>query len=204
MAYSFEKPLSHHVVDGNVYFFDSNIWLKILQPKINPSYRDNQYRLLFQKILANNKAKIAVSTLVLSEVINRILRDVYMKKLIDKIKKNDPCFILSNDFYKTKFRPSQEFRIAYNLICDEIKNYHTSINQISDDFGNKICFRHILSDPPQGLDFNDHYYYKLCKLNKYILVTDDKDFWVDDVQVITMSDTLYNKHIKVLIQNKQN
>lgn len=204
MSYSFEKASDHHVIDNNIYFLDSNIWLKILQPKFNPSYKDKQYRLLFQNILSNSKSKIAVSSLVLSEVINRILRDVYMNKMINKIKVDNPDFILPSNFYKITFRPSEDFRIAYNIICDEIKNYHSSIIQICDQFGDRIRFSHVLSNPPINLDFNDHYYYKLCKINKYILVTDDKDFWVDDVQVITMSDTLYDKHIQILIQNKQN
>ena len=50
---------------------------------------------------------------------------IYYSQLITAIKKNNPNFKLTSDYYKNVFRNSQEYKIAYNLICDEIKNYNT-------------------------------------------------------------------------------
>lgn len=199
MAFNYSKASSHSVIDGNKYFLDSNIWLKILQPKVSPKYKDSAYLKLFDKIISNNKVKIVLPSLVISEVINRILRDVYMAKFIRK----NPQLIYTDSFYKDVFRPSLDFKIAYNLICDEITNYHSSIELINDTFGSDIKFKHVLKDPPQNFDFNDYYYFRLCKNNNFILVTDDKDFWSEDITVLTMSDTLNNKYIAHLVaQNK--
>ncbi len=200
MGYTYSKVTTHTVTDGSKYFLDSNIWLKILQPKISPTYKDKNYRLLFDRIIANTKAKIVVPSLVISEVVNRILREVYMNKYIAKLRKTNPGLVVTSDFYKNDFRPTEDFRIAYNLVCDEIKNYHSSIELINDEFGSNIKYKHVLSDPPQGLDFNDYYYYRLCRLNNFNLVTDDKDFWIEDIPVITLSETLLNKHIALLVK----
>ena len=101
------------------------------------------------------------------------------------------------DFYKAVFRKSDEFKIAYTLLCDEIRDMHDTLHLVSDKLGDKFKLKHILKDLPTHLDFNDHYYYQICKANNYILVTDDKDFWVEDVEVMTESETLFNSFLKL-------
>lgn len=203
MAYSFSSATTHVIEPNTKFFLDANIWLKILQPKNNPSHKEREYRLFFDKIISNNKVKIVVPSLIISEVINRILREVYYGKHIAKQKKADSSFVPTNDYYKNTYRKTEDFSIAYNLICDDIKNYHSSIELINDEFGTNIKFKHVMSNPPQGLDFNDYYYFRLCKLNKYYLVTDDKDFWIEDISIITLNDTLKNKNIAYLLDLKK-
>lgn len=199
MSFSYSKLDYSIATDGSNYFLDANIWLKILNPKIKSSYKDKAYRSFFDSIINNSKTKIVVPSLVLSEVINRILREVHMGKYISKIKRTDSSFVPTADFYKSDFRKTEDFRIAYNLVCDEIKNYHSSITLINDGLGSDFKFKHILKDPPSGLDFNDYYYYNICKKNNYILITDDKDFWVEDVVIYTQSETLYNRFISLKV-----
>ncbi len=203
MAYSYSKANFYSVKDDARYFLDANIWLKILQPKLDSSNKDKEYRKLFEKIIENTKCKIVLPALILSEVINRILRDVHMGKYVSKIRKSNPNFSPDKDFYKNVFRNTPEFKIAYNLVCDEIKNYHATIDLLNDGLGVDFKFKHILTDLPSGLDFNDHYYYQLCKKNNFILITDDKDFWVENIEIITMSSTLIDKHIALLIKEKK-
>lgn len=203
MAYSYSKANLYSVKDDAKYFLDANIWLKILQPKLDSSHKDKEYRKLFEKITENSKCKIVLPALILSEVINRILREVHMGKFVSKIKKGNPTFSPDKDFYKNVFRNSPEFKIAYSLVCDEIKNYHTTIDLLNDGLGVDFKFKHILKDLPSGLDFNDHYYYQLCKKNNFILITDDKDFWVENIEIVTMSPTLIDKHIALLIKENQ-
>ncbi|MCL7753291.1 PIN domain-containing protein [Polaribacter sp. Z022] len=200
MSFHYSKASSHSINNSENYFLDANIWLKILVPKNNQSYKDKNYLLFFDKILKNTKVRIVVSALVISEVINRIIRDVYYAKHLKKTKQLQPNFTPSKSYYKDVFRCSLEYKIAYNLICDEIKNYHSSIDLINDEFGSTFKFKHILKDPPKNLDFNDYYYFNLCKKKGYYLVTDDKDFWVEDVNIVTMSPTLLDKHIATLIK----
>lgn len=200
MSYSYSRASTHSVKDKEYYFLDANIWLKILAPKNKLSGKDKAYLSLFDKIIKNTKTRIILPALVVSEVINRIIREVHFEKHIRKVKKGNPGFSPDSDYYKNVFRNSLDYRVAYNVICDDIKSYSTSIDLVNDEFGSTFRFKHLLKDPPTSLDFNDYYYYNLCKKKGYFLVTDDKDFWVENVDVITMSRTLLDKHIAILIQ----
>ncbi|QXP54864.1 PIN domain-containing protein [Cellulophaga sp. HaHa_2_95] len=199
MSYSYSKASSHSIKNQENYFLDANIWLKVLAPKNRLSYKDKGYLAFFEKLLSNTKVRIIVPALVVSEVINRIIREVHYKKHLNAVEKKTPDFVLTEGYYKNVFRNTEDYRIAYNLICDDIKSYNTSIDLVNDEFGTSFKFKHVMSNPPISLDFNDYYYYNLCKKKGYFLVTDDKDFWVEDVEVVTMSDTLLNKHIATLI-----
>ncbi|MBG7611055.1 PIN domain-containing protein [Polaribacter sp. BAL334] len=199
MDYSYSNASSHSVKNQEKYLLDANIWLKILIPKNKLSYKDKSYLAFFERLVNNTKARIVLPALVVSEVINRIIREVYYEKHIISIKRLTPSFVEPDGYYKNVFRNTQDYQIAYNLICDDIKSYNTSIDLISDEFGSTFKFKHVMSNPPINLDFNDYYYYNLCKKRGYFLVTDDKDFWVKDVNIVTMSDTLLNKHIATLI-----
>src|SRR5690554_6798683 len=195
MSYSYSKASTHSIKNQEKYLLDANIWLKILAPKNKLSYKDKGYLLFFEKLVNNTKVRIVLPALVVSEVINRIIREVHYNKHINAIKRQQPNFVEPSDYYKNVFRNTKEYQIAYNLICDDIKSYNVSIDLINDEFGSTFKFKHVMANPPISLDFNDYYYYNLCKKKGYFLVTDDKDFWVEDVDVITMSDTLLNKHI---------
>lgn len=197
MIYSYSNASYHTLKNGECYLLDANIWLKVLMPKNKPSYNDKEYISFFNRIVENTKVRIILPALVVSEVINRVMRNVYYKKHLIKLKKEIPSFKEDSRYYKDVFRNSEEYRIGYILICDEIKNYSTSIDLINDEFGSTFKFKHILKDPPANLDFNDYYYYNLCKKKNYFLVTDDKDFWIENIKVVTMNKTLLDKSSKL-------
>tara|TARA_R110000822_G_scaffold299652_1_gene422670 strand:+ start:2395 stop:2997 length:603 start_codon:yes stop_codon:yes gene_type:complete len=200
MSYTYFKANTHQVQNQESYFLDANIWLKVLAPKNSPSFKDKAYLEFFEKIVKNSKVRIVLPALVVSEIINRIIREVYYQKHIRKIQKHQSEFKPDGSYYKNVYRPSSDYRVAYNLICDDLKSYHSSIDLINDEFGSLFKFKHVLANPPTSLDFNDNYYYNLCKKKDYFIVTDDKDFWVEDVKIVTMSPTLLDKHIATLIQ----
>lgn len=202
MSYSYSKASSHSIKNQEKYFLDANIWLKVLAPKNKLSYKDKGYLAFFEKLVNNTKSRIIVPALVVSEVINRIIREVHYKKHLMAVERKTPGFVLPEGYYKNVFRNTVDYRIAYNLICDDIKSYNTSIDLVNDEFGSTFKFKHVMSNPPASLDFNDYYYYNLCKKKGYFLVTDDKDFWVEDVNIVTMSDTLLDKHIATLMQGR--
>lgn len=204
MPYIYSSADTHSVVNDGRYFIDANIWIKILQPKINQSYKEKKYRELFEAITTNNKCKIVVTSLLLSELINRIIREVYLNKFIKKFKEKNPTYIIDKEFYKNVYRPSADFAKDYGLLCYEIKTYHQSIELVNDGLGSDVKIKHLLANPSFTLDFNDNYYYQLCKKNKFIILTDDKDFWVEDVEVISLNDTLKNKNIAHILASNKN
>jgi|GEM_PF-909011 len=192
MPYNISQVQHHTVQDGNIYLLDANIWLNILTPHNKKSNKENTYLKLFSEIKANTKARIVLPSLIVSEVVNRILREIYMNKYIRK--ENIDKSLINSGFYKDTYRKTDHFRISYNMLVDDIKSYSITMDLINDGFGGEIKYKHVLSNLPAGLDYNDNYYYILAKKRKYIVVTDDKDFWVEDVKIITESHTLIEKN----------
>lgn len=189
MSYSIEN-LEDHVADPDrTYLIDANIWLKILSPKNKPSSTDSKYVDFFHNIIETKGINIVVPSLIFSEVVNRILRDVHMRKFLKSKGVTNP----PPNFYKDYFRPSQEFRTAYMLIADDIKIYLNHVKLINDEFGSKIKFKHVLSHFDFNLDFNDCYYYYLSKKNDYTILTHDKDFCVKGVEVLTLNQDLLGR-----------
>lgn len=189
MAYNISL-LDNHSIEKKKYFFDANIWLIILKPPFELTPHQKKYLDFVEKFMKSSQnPKIVIPSLVLSEVINRYLRDVGMNKFIKKNKFTD----VDSRFYKEKYRPSDQFKIDYKLLCDDIKNYNNHYEFIPDKLGEEFKSKHILSSPPKSLDFNDHYYYLLAKKENYSIVTDDGDFFVEDVEILTLNSTLYQK-----------
>jgi predicted nucleic acid-binding protein len=172
------------------YFFDANIWLKILKPPLSPSQKDLKYLQFFERF-RNHKAKprIVVTALLLSEVINRYLRDVTFTIFCNKqgITKQD------STYYKKAYRPSSKFTEDYISLCEDIKAYQQYYELESDGLGQEIRQKQILNSPPSGLDFNDYYYYQLAMARGYSIVTDDQDFWVPGVEILTLNQQLVDK-----------
>ena len=67
---------------------------------------------------------------------------------------------------------SKEFEDAKNEVCDEMRNILSIAERKPDDF-NAMDLTSVLD--AREMDFNDSYYVSFCKLNNFILVTDDKD-----------------------------
>jgi len=175
---------------GPSYFFDANLWLKILKPPINLSKRDIKY-LNFVERFKNDpsKPKIIITSFLLSEVINRYLHDVSYKRFCVKQKQENP----PKSYYKQVYRTSSDYKNDYINICDDIDAFSSIFTLVNDELGVKIDLSHVLQNPILSLDFNDQYYYLLAKLNGYPIVTDDGDFFVEDVEILTYNSVLIER-----------
>jgi predicted nucleic acid-binding protein len=172
------------------YFFDANLWLKILKPAFDLKPRDERYLNFFERFKNHREnPKIILTALVLSEVINRYLREVTYPKFCKKKGVTNP----DKSYYKEVYRPSTEFLADYISLCEDIKAYQHFYELADDGLASDVKQKDILTSPPQSLDFNDNYYYQLAKKRNYIIVTDDKDFFVEDVEVITYNTQLIEK-----------
>lgn len=188
MSYSISN-LHIHTIQKKKYLFDSNLWLLILKPNFNLNSKQLKYLDFFEKFKNSiHKPKIIVLAIILSEVINRYLRDVSMKRYARKHKEE-----ITQDYFKTKYRLTDDYRIEYELLCDEIKSFHNYCELTSDEFGSTIKFKDLLKSPPKGLDFNDNIICQIAKKNGYTIVTEDSDFYLEDVEILTLNQTLLNK-----------
>lgn len=184
--------LDNVTLKKQLYFFDANMWIKLLRPRLKLKPREQKYIDFFQKFFSSPaNPRIAVTSMVLAEVINRIMREVAMAKYIKE--NNVPEVQVTKGYYKEVYRKTNHFKIQYELLCDDIKAYHTKFELLEDSFGKGIKAKHVLSRPSYTLDFNDSYYVLLAKNHKIPIITDDGDFFVDDVEILTYNDALYQR-----------
>lgn len=73
------------------------------------------------------------------------------------------------------------------------KIVHNYFELTSDEAGSSVKLKDLLKSPPKGLDFNDYIVYQIAKKNGFTIVTDDSDFYVEDVEILTLNQTLLNK-----------
>ena len=150
------------------FIFDTNIWISIFEPLGNRNQiAQDKYSSFFDKILLS-KSKIYISSLIISEFVNSVLRIDFNFWKRDKnnpnldFKRNyrnkDKCKEKSKEIAKTLTR-----QILSNCICVNDNLKKIGINGILDNLENS--------------DFNDLYIAELAKNKKYKIVTDDRDFF---------------------------
>ena len=151
---------------SDVFFFDNNVWMYLFCPLGNYNKTKQKYYSSFLQSISTSRSTIFISSMVLSEFSNRNLRmDFDLWK--DETGKHSAEF--KKDYAGTS---------RYKEMVEEIK---ISINTImkfcvktSDNF-NAIAIENVLVHLSY-IDFNDSYYIELAKLDKWKIVTDDKDF----------------------------
>lgn len=109
----------------------------------------------------------------------------YAKKKGDKV---DPSY------FKKVYREQPEFKLALQKIYDDFHIYARSCTLINDNFGQQgFGFTDLFTVNAPIIEFNDNYLYKLAKHHSAIVITDDGDFFVEDIPVYTLNNTLVNK-----------
>lgn len=201
MSYQIVNARFYKLESDKKYFLDANIWIFVIAQPNNIPNKIKKYLELFEKILEDSSIKIVVPALLISEVVNRILKSVYYPEFLRKkgIDKNT----VGSDYYKTFFRPSQDYVDALSTLTDDFLAYKDHVEFISDGFGDIISQDDILTNISNTLDFNDNYYYHLCQKRNYILVTDDSDYWVEDTKIVTLNNKLIENQNSVNISNQK-
>lgn len=190
MPFDIRDLRTERVTDNTKYFFDANIWLCVLSTQFTLRGNTNDYLNFFEAVAKHTKnTKVLMTSFLLSETVNRYLREISMKKFARTKGDAEP---LHSSYFKQKYRADAQFAIDYQSVCDDIKAYHSALEFISDDFGT-FRVKDILKSPDSNLDFNDSLAVKLALKHNYVIVTDDKDFWVEGVKVITRNNDLLNK-----------
>lgn len=162
-----ERIRDFKVKSGDCFFFDNNVWMFLFSP-ISGTNKAQQkaYSHLLRNIQTAN-ATIFINSLVVSEYINRSLRLNY-SLWKDRELKSGNGFV----DYKRDFRPTEDFDNAQRAAYDEMSDILFIAHRKPDDF-NALKLDEVMK--AKGMDFNDAYYANFCKLNRLILVTDDKD-----------------------------
>ena len=180
-------------VTSTNYFVDTNVWIYAIQGDGLLAPWQRHYSDFFYDIIESTldpKPVILLPTLLFSEILNTYLRQIALDeyKTINRIPKTT-----SLDF-KLEYRPTIHYKESYEKICDDIYGLRPYLNFIGDQ-------SLLLTDPPLYLnptvapfDFNDYFYYQICKefqkVNPVTILTNDGDFQITDIPIITSNRTL--------------
>lgn len=161
-------------LNGRDIFLDANILIYLFWPTGQYHFEQN-YARVFRNLLRQQN-NLFVDFLMISEVINRILR-IEHKKINPTQKFKD-------------FRNSQDGIDAINdiyiIVKNEILNRFNILGKVFDKQDIELFLT--IDD----LDFVDKATVKLCKENTLVLLTNDKDFRNADLDILTGNPNILN------------
>lgn len=160
------KCKDYTVSPMDAFLFDTNVWFLIYGPVAASEQRKQRaYSCLLQDAV-NRGACIFITSLIVSEYINAVLRLGFKQWM-----RSTGNF---NADYKRDFRPTQSYKICLQDAIDQIEDILKVAKRHPDDF-NSIDFSKILDQMDENCDFNDSYYVTQCGRMPMKLVSDDAD-----------------------------
>lgn len=163
-------------------FLDANILMYLFCPI--GGYREvvvNNYSSAFSLLLQNEKIKLIMDFVILSEFINSYLR------LAFKLYREQNNRIYN---FKRDYKPTQDYSDNLQILIATIKNdilpyvewsTYSSTRTDIDTFLNTL--------QTDKSDFNDLHIAQLCRTNNYILMTNDLDFKNMNLDILTTHPT---------------
>lgn len=167
-------PSNIPALKGKTVFFDANALIYIFWPTTTESQESIDYGSILNTLLKNDLT-LAINEVVISEIINRILRLEFKK----------------SEFKDTDFknyRDSDEGKSVQSDLYEIIKAKILSKFQIVNEPLEKGELISVLNITK--LDFNDRLIELLCKKKNFILLTHDTDFSSSDVDILSANSTL--------------
>lgn len=168
-------------IQNRKIFFDTNVLIYLFWPSGSYNWESIYSRAFGQLLRQQNE--LVVDFIVISEVINRSHRLEYEKHLTENnIRRNQLPF--------KQYRDSAEGQSALSdihlIIETSILNRFTIIGK---SFTKEEIQSFLTLEP---LDFNDYGIMLTCKENDCILLTNDKDYKVADIEILTSNPAILN------------
>ncbi len=160
-------------------FFDTNVIIYIFWP-IGQAKYSKQYSSVLNRLLKQNN-KIFVDFLVISEIVNKITRLEYNKYLTIQN-------LNSQNFSFKSFRNSLEGKSILAEIYQTIDSRILKLFSVTGKVFSREDIQGFLVN--ENRDFQDKAILALCKENKFVLFTNDKDFSNTDVDILTENPNL--------------
>jgi hypothetical protein len=190
MAFLIEDIRRHTLREGTKYLFDANVWLAVLDVNFSGTYTP-PYVDLFNKIISKKTVKtasIVVPSLLLAEILNRYIHDIYYTEFTLRHPMNG---VSKREHYKKVYRKHPDYLRDLEMACKEIRDYEPMVVLLSDNL-DAFSMQKLLVNIPASLDFNDYMYVQIAKAQQLILVTGDADFSVEGIQILTTHPALLN------------
>lgn len=197
MAYNIHNIKDFVVMDREMYFLDSNVWIWFLtaQQFGNESLKEEWHRFYadftISIILLNSftdkktlkhikQPKIIITSLLFSELTNAYMRGI-MNAYMDEMEYKDDE---KKRYSFKKFRKTLEYKDQHRNLIATFQQMSNFLLFIDDEF-NSLKPLELFENLTDKQDFNDFYYYHLLKGKNITIVTDDGDFDFEDIEIIT-------------------
>lgn len=183
--------LSQHILNPDKkYFLDANIWINYLSNPNNPTRKEQTYINFFEGLI-NKQIQIYSHSLVISEVMNAMLRiafKAYKKNLKIGSNKTLTNYQIDNLDYKKSYRNTDDFKRHFSQIKSDIEAYSPYVILLDSDFSPNLEL--LMENIPSSSDFNDYFYHEMGLLLGLTIVTDDGDFSYPDIEILTENKAL--------------
>ena len=166
----------HNFTSEDKLFLDANIWLYLFGPRKLGDHWVQIYSEVFERIL-NANSQIYVDVLVVSEFINAYARTEWRTIA--------PHLRSFKDF-----RSSRGFKPVAEDITAGVKQIVSHCTRIESGF-TTLPMNDLLADYISGdFDFNDQVITDICKNNGFTLITNDSDFKIQEIPILTANQSL--------------
>lgn len=160
------KASQHQPDQSSGYLFDTNVWLFIYGPIAGSNPRKQRVYSKLLDCILQRKATIFITSLILSEYINCVLRMGFTQW-----KKSTSTY---NADYKRDFRSTVDYKETLEDAIAQVEDILKITQRRPDDF-NAIDVQSVLNAMGQTSDYNDSYLIKCCEKSHIKLVSDDRD-----------------------------
>lgn len=150
--------------ENDRFLFDANIWIILYCQMGNHDAQKQRIYSDFMKKVSQNKSAILISSMILSEFVNRYLRFEFNQMKNEPDKKH---WDFNRDYKKTN-----EYLNTVSEIKHIIENHILKYSEKVDDHFNEIDCDCIF-DEWREMDFNDCYYLNLARIEGLKIVSDD-------------------------------
>ncbi len=151
----------------NSYMFDTNVWLYIYGPMAGAETKKQRLYAQLLRDIADRKAGLFITSMVLSEYINRVLRMSFeqWKSNTGNIKAD----------YKRDYRGTEDFKDSLVDVKAQVKDIMSNCTERMPDNFNYLDVVAIVESIGTTADFNDIYLVRRCEASNICFVSDDKD-----------------------------
>lgn len=166
MGAKISNIINYSPTSSDIFLFDNSVWMYLFCPLGNYNVKQQKAYSSFLQSCQSSRSTIFINSLILSEFCNR-----YFRLDFELWKKDTSNFSAE---FKKDFVGIKRYKETAELIENSIKKIMKFCERATDNF-NAIELNNIFILFKE-IDFNDSYYLELARINKWKIVTDDKDF----------------------------
>jgi len=180
------QRLSLHTLDSSKkYLLDSNIWITYLSNPQLPKPKEKVYMSFFEDLI-NSQVSIFTNSLIISEIINAMLR-IAFKAYKENLQLDPSNTLTSQQIQKLEFKSDYRATTDYEVNLKNLKSDLLAYLPFVESLDGKYMpdLDDLVAKFPDNSDFNDFFYYKMALDQGLTIVTDDGDFYYKRVEILT-------------------